>query len=637
MTAGASAAGTEDFIPDPVTAPVASVQARPRRRGRAVFWLFTSFLAGFVLVAGMAVAALYAYDQQYVHRVLPGVRIGQVDLSGLDETAARERLDAVYGSLASGSIEVTAGGSTTTISYHDLGRQADLDTMVYEALLAGRDPSPVVQALGELRAAMTGITVTPRLNLNPAPLRQRLESIARAADLDPIDASVVVTPTGFSTTAAAMGRRVDVGAVASAIIAKLSVLDAPATVNVNLTETSVPPSVTDDTAQTARAQASSMAFPLTIVSGSDSWAIPAETVHSWIGFSRTADDRIVPVINSAAVATAVKALAPLIDKPMVDATFTFSSTGKVARVTPSQDGRTLDPKATTAAVLAALQIRAQGGPGVGGPVTAVVKAVKPNLTTAQAKAAAAKVKVISTWTTIFQPAAHNGNGANIWIPTKIINGYIVPPGGKFDFWKAVGDVTLAKGYKLGGAIINGHTSEGVALGGGICSCSTTLFNAALRAGYDMGERSNHFYYISRYPVGLDATVSISGGSVQNMTWTNDSDYPVLIRGITGPNLVRFDLYSVPLNRNVTFSKPVITNYTKATTKTVYTSALPSGARRQIEYQDDGFNSVVTRTVRDAKGKVIHTDTYVSHYATITGVIMVGKTGAPNIPIPSDAP
>lgn len=88
---------------------------------------------------------------------------------------------------------------------------------------------------------------------------------------------------------------------------------------------------------------------------------------------------------------------------------------------------------------------------------------------------------------------------------------------------------------------------------------------------------------------------------------------------------------------MTFSKPVITNYTRATTKIVYTSALPPGVRNQIEYQDDGFNSVVTRTVKDPTGKVIHTNTYVSRYATITGVVLVGQKGAANVPVPQYAP
>src|SRR4029079_9198577 len=92
--------------------------------------------------------------------------------------------------------------------------------------------------------------------------------------------------------------------------------------------------------------------------------------------------------------------------------------------------------------------------------------------------------------------------------------------------------TRAPGFAQGAAVIDGKPEPQGALAGGICSCSTTLFNAALRAGYEMGARRNHYYYIDRYPLGLDATVCKSGsGSTQDMTWTNDTRYPVLIRGI----------------------------------------------------------------------------------------------------------
>ena len=67
-------------------------------------------------------------------------------------------------------------------------------------------------------------------------------------------------------------------------------------------------------------------------------------------------------------------------------------------------------------------------------------------------------------------------------------------------------MTYARGYRDGGAILNGRTEPTGALAGGICSCSTTLFNAAARAGLEILERANHYYYIDRYPTGLDATV-----------------------------------------------------------------------------------------------------------------------------------
>ena len=139
--------------------------------------------------------------------------------------------------------------------------------------------------------------------------------------------------------------------------------------------------------------------------------------------------------------------------------------------------------------------------------------------------------------------------------------------------------------RQGGAIINGKTEPQGALAGGICSCSTTLFNAALRGGYEMGARRNHYYYIDRYPLGLDATVFISGGgSKQTMSWTNDTDLPGAhprhqhpARAASG--YVTFELYSVPTGRKVVICAPTVKNSRTATDSIQYTSSLRAGSSR----------------------------------------------------------
>ena len=246
-------------------------------------------------------------------------------------------------------------------------------------------------------------------------------------------------------------------------------------------------------------------------------------------------------------------------------------------------------------------------------------------------------QVLAGWTTYFTPSSHNGNGANIWVPAQTLNGMIVKPGQKFDFWKALGPITWERGYRLGGAIVNGRSQEGVALGGGICAASTTLFNAAVRAGFTINARSPHHYYISRYPVGLDATVSKPS---QTMAWTNDTANPVEIRGTpirTGKTGVRFELWSLPTGRTITISEPTIRNYHRAVTYYVHTSALRDGTYRRIEYTVDGFDAWVTRWVRDANGKVIHHETWFSRYHTMNGTVLVGDHNAPYIAPPRHAP
>ena len=90
--------------------------------------------------------------------------------------------------------------------------------------------------------------------------------------------------------------------------------------------------------------------------------------------------------------------------------------------------------------------------------------VHPALTTEEAITIKPKMRPISQWTTYFPITEKNGFGANIWLPALTIDGYVVGPREEFSFWKAVGPVSRAKGYKQGGAIINGRTEPQGALG-----------------------------------------------------------------------------------------------------------------------------------------------------------------------------
>ncbi len=567
-------------------------------------------------------------------RIVPGVRVGSVDLSNLDQASARLVLNQTYSGFGQGEIQVATGPTSESISYATISRRLDVDRLLDEAYAIGRTGT-IPQRLAQLlQSAIVGVSIAPAVTFDQGALASRLNQVAAAARIPPVDAKLQATKKGFSPVPAQPGMEFDPSPAMTTLPAQLSDVAAPETLTVSLPATPIAPVITDDAAQASQAAAAAMVQPVVLANSGDKWTIPASVVQSWISFA-PANGTLQPTVNRSAVVNSVAPLAARINRPPVEATWSFTPDG--VKVVPSRNGRRLYAGGTADKIIALLLARAQGTVPPTKITGIALTSTPPKLSTEQAQAAASKFTLLSTWTTHFQPAAHNGFGANIWIPAAAIRGTVVQPGQTFNFWNAVGPVTLAKGYRLGGAIINGHTQEGVALGGGICSTSTTLFNAALRAGFQMGERSNHFYYISRYPVGLDATVSIQGNAVQNMTWVNDSPYPVLIQSFNGPASVTFSLYGVPTGRTISLSKPIISNYTIATTKVVQTSALPDGARRQVEYADNGFNSSVTRTVRDAAGKIIHQETYFSHYATITGLILVGDSTAPNIPIPANAP
>jgi vancomycin resistance protein YoaR len=135
--------------------------------------------------------------------------------------------------------------------------------------------------------------------------------------------------------------------------------------------------------------------------------------------------------------------------------------------------------------------------------------------------------------------------------------------------------------------------------------------------------------IDRYPVSLDATVFISAsGSKQTMSFTNDTDYPLLIRGPGwrngGKGYVKFEIHAVPHGRRESLATGPERNFRSPSDVVEYTSSLPKGAAKRVEYPVAGFQVSVTRTVRDRKGKVLHRDTWFSNYATITGATLIGR-------------
>jgi vancomycin resistance protein YoaR len=613
---------TAEPLPSPAIDEPSVRLVRPHR-------LRTRFLVAFVIgllaVLGVGVGALYAYDQQYQDRILPGVHVGEVDLSGLTPAEASRRLQAAYEGFGKGQVVLVAAGKRLAITYAQIHREAAIDSMVERAMAVGRGGNPVERAIANARTALNGVAIAPQVRYNQSVLTALVNTLAGAQHVTPGNATIALSKSGFRVTDSVTGRTADQESVLAGLAEQLTGLDAPAEIAIDLPFTSLEPTITTAEANDAVAAANRIAQNVTIRAGNDHWTIAAATIRSWISFQTAVDGSYGPSVDATKIDKALGKASTAVARSPRNASFRTSG-AKVVGVIPSANGRALDRKATAARVAQVLATRATAG--AGGDVQAVVSVTAPSLTTAEAEAVAPKMRPISSWTTYFFITERNHFGANIWIPALDIDGHVVAPGETFDWWNAVGPITRARGYGDGGAIINGKTEPQGALAGGICSCSTTLFNAALRAGMDMGARRNHFYYIDRYPVGLDATVfKSSSGSTQTMSWTNDTKYPVLIRGYkiraNGKGYVRFTIYSVPNGRTVLISDPTIRNVTHAFDKVAYTTSLAPGVSKRVEFPVDGMNVWRTVTVKE-NGKIIHQTTYYSHYATITGLTLIGK-------------
>jgi vancomycin resistance protein YoaR len=609
---------------DPI-APSSAIAAATGRRLPGPGRFLLAFALGLLAAVAIGVGVLYAYDASFADRILPGVRIGGLDVGGLTRGEAADRIRTAYAGLGVGAIHLTSPQGGVTIGFDEIGRRADVAGMVDAAVAVGRAGSPVERAVAEAQTALQGSTIEPSVTLDADRLSSRVASLAALIAVAPADASIETTKAGFVVSPSHTGRAVDGDELARRLDAAVASATTPSEVTVDVPVATLQPAILTTVADDAAVAANRMTAALTLSAGKDSWTIRSKAIRRWIGFAPTSDGRISPTLDQDQVRAALSKIAKKANVKPTNASFLISKGGSIVGVKTAHDGRKLDVPATSAAVAQAVTARAAGPEG--DPVKLVFSAAKPTFTTAQAEKTAPLMRRISSWTTYFPIYVNNGFGANIWIPALIIDGTVVGPGETFDFWKTVGTVSAAKGYRQGGAIIDGHTEPQGALAGGICSCSTTLFNAALRAGMEMRARRNHYYYIDRYPLGLDATVFISAsGAAQTMSWTNDTPYPVLIRGYRiqhgSSGYVRFELYSVPNGRHVVIGNPTVKNVQAASDTLQYTASLPKGVTQRVEYPVDGKD--VWRTVSVYQnGKLLRRTTYFSHYSRVTGVLLVG--------------
>jgi len=609
---------------DSSTAVLENVAPRRRRRG-LVLRFGIAFVVGCALAVGIGAGALYALDLQYQGRVLPGVSVGSTDLSGLTREQAEAAIATAYGSLGKGQITLTdPDGQKTIISYADLGRGPDTQALVNQALAAGRVDEDIANLIGQARAAIHGVTFDSAVVYDHDKLLAAVETQRTKIDQTPTNASVSGSPDGtFTVSPAKDGRAVDKPALLAALDKQLANLGTPSSIAMTVPVVSLPPAVSTASAEEAKAAADRMAANLVIARGSESWTVPGTSLAPLISFSTASDGSIRPAFRGSGLNPVLSTLAKQINQTVQDAGFRQVGSHVVATGS-SHEGRTLVPADMKNAIVNEIWARQGGAPA--GPVEAAVSAVAPRLTAADAKAYAGKMKVISSFSVYYFVIVNNHWGGNIEAPATKINGTVVPAGGVFDFWKVVGDLHDLPGAGPGNAIEGGKITVTGAFGGGICTTSTTLFNAAFRAGMIPMARQNHNEFINRYPPGLDATVWIVGGTKQTMSFKNDTQYPIMItRTITNAGSKRwitFKIWSVPNGRTYKISNLVIHHGPAAKETIVHDRTKPVGYRFRNNAPADGAKVWVTVSIYD-HGKLHWTKRYFSNYPAVDGVTIIG--------------
>jgi vancomycin resistance protein YoaR len=534
--------------------------------------------AGAAILLLALVLLTLAVRMTHGDEVLPGVRVEGAGLGGLSPAQARRRLAPLARAAAVRRLALVAAGKRLTITPQAAGYVADVPATVARAIDSGRSGP-----LGGVGSTLAGLLTTRDLPLVQRVDRHRLgQTVALVAGRLGRGSSageIVIEPgtLAISTKAPRAGRIVDRRALTSRLAAALLERSAKAVV-VPLRQRRVASRAAVDAV--GRAARAYLREPLRLTGASEPLEVsPAELAGVLALESRSGGTSVRLGAADARLAALVDEIAAKRDRPARDARIdaparvvTFDAKGDaswrprpadVRVVMPARAGRTIKRRELAAAIEDAIREDRH-----------VVELPTQRDEPAVSAAAARRMNsLIGTFTTYYVPG--QPRVTNIGLIAKAVDNTIVAPGARFSLNATAGERTKADGYVEAPFIADGKIEPSI--GGGVSQFSTTLYNAAYFAGLQIDGHRPHSFFIDRYPAGREATVNFPD---IDMTWTNDTDAPVLIRTSTDSGSVAVSLYGDNGGRRVSAS---------------------AGDREPLEGRD--FAITVTRVIRHPDGRV----------------------------------
>lgn len=585
--------------PGPPAAAPEPRAALPSRPARLALLVLVGCAAALFLLLGIALAERVSYRG----RVLPGVRLDGVAVSGGTELATRQAVGAAAVRLEREPLTVRAGQARLALRPATVRVAADEQATATAVLAAGRQGNPLGQLLGPVVRRLHAIQVPWAVSYDRGALAKAVDTWAGRVDRRPVDGGLRFEEATVAPVAPRSGLTLDrpgaVAAVAAALVH-------PGTGVVDLPIREGQPGIGRDQVDRVAAQARTLlAAPVTVtVSGRSLTADPA---------AMAAALRAVPsggqlnlALDQDRLRVAMAAQLGQVERPGREAR--FQVTGGQLRIVPSTTGQLVDLGPVTAAML-------RGERSVRGTLVTA----EPRHNTAWARALGIRHKV-SEFTTRHAPG--QPRVGNIHRAADLLRGAVVEPGQRFSLNQAIGPRTAARGFVRAPVIDQGSFSED--FGGGVSQLATTTFNAIFFGGFKIVAFQPHSFYISRYPMGREATVSLPA---PDLSFVNDTRAGVLIHTAYTDSSVTVTFFGDTHGRVVRAEGPRIlaTHEPTGEPEEIVNPDLPAGTVI-TEPAFTGYDVEVFRVIQ-APGQPVRRERFFTRYKSANPTVIRG-TGPP---------
>lgn len=543
-------------------------------------------------------------------KIYPGVRVADIAVGGLSETAAREHVQSRTSALAGQPITLSVGDQTWTPYPDDLGITFDVAETVDAAMAYGRKAGAGNVFLNATGRNEGSVTIPLSVGFNADQFHAYLDQIEVELRFRPHDASVTIDGTDVAVTPAQDGWAIDRTAVNTMMLDQIN-MSQPVTVTAPLQRQAA--AITTEQAVATKVMIDqALAEPLTLMLGDEEWTIPPEQLAATVRVEPDGSGVLAATLDPARVDAMVATIAKDVDAEATGARVEDLDTHQW--LVPAKRERTLDREELSRALASAFAHTEHTVDLV------VTEGRSPKVTTEALIAELGITGLIATGDSVFAGSGA-GRNQNVEQAAHMIDGTLVPPGGVFSFNDAVGSLFSGE-FTEAGSYIDGPSGQSLA--GGVCQVSTTVYRAALEAGLPIVEWWPHsyrspFYETGGWSPGYDASIVQDGnapGESSDFRFENTTRSWLLVRAAASEDgNLRVDLHGADPGYSVEFDEPIIEviEQAPATVDVVADAALPPGTVLPDQPAMDGLRVTVVRHVYDASGQHISTDTFVSSY------------------------
>jgi VanW like protein/Putative peptidoglycan binding domain len=335
-----------------------------------------------------------------------------------------------------------------------------------------------------------------------------------------------------------------------------------------------------------------------------------------------------------AIAPVLTAVQAQVEQAPVDARFLID--GYDVSIAPGQRGTLIDPGATAQALAAAASTAGRTG------TLPVEEGAEPTTTTETLEALDVR-HLVASFTT-YHDCCQN-RVVNIHLIADKVDGVLVGPGDTFDLNAFVGQRTTEAGYLEDGTIEGGEIVKTV--GGGVSQFATTFYNAVFWGGYEDVTHKPHSFYFSRYPEGIEATIS---WPAPDLAFRNDSASAVLIKTEYTDTSITVQFYGNndgrvvvgshrggnteiavareggPEARKVTSTRSDRYSPTEPTTRYRANPEVEPGTQKKVQSPAGGWSVTITRTI--ARGGTTETQEWAVRYSAKPEIIELNPCEMP---------